>query len=335
VSSLQEPSTILQNGLFRGVSLPHGDLLSIEALIESGYDQPWSDGMPLAPLDLELVETALATVDQSGDAFVGVFPGGAEVSVRDVAIGTVLAGGAPEYLPVVLAAADAFFVDGDARVATRGSNGQCVIVNGPVAQELDINGHFGAFGPGWRANATIGRALSLLVVAGAGRGSSPFGDPSQYTFCFAEDLRDSDWTPLHVTLGFPSDTSTVTVHSVRKMGRNFDRGSKSPEAYVERWGLFLRDDVGSTHWEDDKEVVIVLVVSEEWRRQLVVAGWSKDDLRSALYPVLVAPPSPAGRPLRLAEHDLTIVSAGGPAEATGWALVNYGVRPAIRVVERA
>jgi hypothetical protein len=335
VTSVEDPPTFLQDGLFRGVTVPHGDSLSIEALIETGYEQPWSDGMPLAPLDLGLVGTALQTLDRSEDAIVGTFPDGPAVSVRDVAVGTVLAGGAPEYLPVVLAAAEAFFVDGDARVAARGSNGQCVIVNGPVAQELDINGHFGAFGPGWRANATIGRALSLLVVAGAGRGPSPFGDPSKYTFCFAEDLGDSSWTPLHVNLGFPAESSTVTLHSVRKSGRNFDRGSRSPEAHVERWGLFLRDDVGATHWEEDKDVVLVLVVSQDWRRQLSDAGWSKDDLRAALYPTLVAPPSPAGSPLRLAEDDLTIISAGGPAEATGWALVGYGIRPAVRLVERA
>jgi hypothetical protein len=247
----------------------------------------------------------------------------------------VLAGGAPLYLPVVLAATEAFFVDGEGRVAARGSDAQCVIVNGPIAQDLTINGYFGAFGPGWRANATIGRALRLIVTAGSGRGVSPFGDASQYTFCFAEDLGDSGWTPLHVDLGFSAGSSTVTVHSVRKAGRNFDRTSASPEAHAERWGLFLRDDVGATHWEEDQDVVIVLVVSHEWRRQLVDAGWSKDDFRAALYPLLVAPPSPAGVPLRLAEHDLTIISAGGPAEATGWSLVGYGVRPATRLIERA
>jgi hypothetical protein len=334
VATLGDAPTILEDGLFRGVPVPHGDSLAIHDLIEPGYRQPWSDGMPVAPLDLGLVEDALATVKHSGDALVGGFPSGPAVSVRDVAIGTVLAGGAPEYLPVVLAATEAFFVDADARVATRGRNAQCVIVNGPIAQELNVNGHFGAFGPGWRANATIGRALQLIVTAGAGRGQTPFGEPSQYTFCFAEDLRDSDWIPQNVNLGFPVDSSTVTVHSVRKAGRNFDRGSRSPEEHVQRWGLFLRDDVGAAHWEQDQDVIIVLVVSHEWRRQLTDAGWSKEDLRAALYPVLIAPPSAAGRPLRLAEHDLTIISASGPAEATGWALVGYGVRPAIRLVEQ-
>jgi len=322
---------VLEHGLFRGVPVPTGETLLIDDLLELGYDQPWSDGMPMAPLDLTLVDDAIATVDHLGDDVIGTFPDGQQVTVRDAAVATILAGGIPAYLPVVVAATEAFFTDVERRIDDRGSDSQCVIVNGPIAQTLDVNGYFGAFGPGWRANAAIGRALRLIVTAGAGFGPSAFGDSAQYTLCFSEELGDSGWTPLSVTEGFGPSANTVTVHSVRKAGRLMDRTSHTPEQHVERWAMFLRDDVGAAHWEED-ELRLVLVVSHEWRRQLVNFGWSKEDFGAALYPLLIAPASPNGQPLRLAPEDLTIISTGGPAEATGWTLVGYGARPATNAI---
>src|ERR1700760_3104530 len=100
---------------------------------------------------------------------------------------------------------------------------QVVIVNGPARQALDINCTAGCFGPGWRANATIGRALRL-VVRDVWRGlpdfldRAPFSTPARYTFCFGEDEEGSDWLPLSVERGVAAGRSAVTVASMMTIG---------------------------------------------------------------------------------------------------------------------
>jgi len=91
-----------------------------------------------------------------------------------------------------------------------------IVVNGPIAKELDINGGHNAFGPGRRSNATIGRAirLALLNIGGAHPGSTDmatFGSPGKYSFCIAENEAANPWEPLHVERGYPADASTISV----------------------------------------------------------------------------------------------------------------------------
>src|SRR5262249_52736122 len=143
------------------------------------------------------------------------------VTAEHVAINAVMAGCRADYMPVVVAAVRAHLhekANCHSTTGTLSGAAQLVIVNGPVRTELDINGRAGCFGPGWRANATIGRALRL-VIRNVCRSipyfldRATFSTPARYSFCIGEDEEDSSWLPLHVERGFEPGTSAVTVQS--------------------------------------------------------------------------------------------------------------------------
>ena len=101
------------------------------------------------------------------------------------------------------------------RQTTTHAGAPLIIVNGPIVQRLRINCGTGVFGPGWRANATIGRALRLVLVniggAGPGVDASQTGHPGKYTYCIAEYEAANPWQPLHVERGFRKEQDVVTV----------------------------------------------------------------------------------------------------------------------------
>ena len=145
-------------------------------------------------------------------------PSGSAITVRNLAINAVLAGCRPEYFPVVLAVVRAmaapeyrFFHT----AITTHPGGVAIVVSGPIAEELGIASGQGCLGPGFRANATIGRAVNLTLINVArsipGRSSlATHASPAQYSYCFAERLEGHPWQPLHEEYADAS-TSTVTV----------------------------------------------------------------------------------------------------------------------------
>jgi len=191
-----------------------------ERLQELFLRRGWSDGLPVVPPTVARVKHALAFADRAPTEVLGeVEPLKGLASVEKVAANAVMAGCRPEYLPVVLAAVEclldlAFNLRG---VQTTDENvTPLLIVNGPVARELDVNASFGALGPGWQANAAIGRAIRLVMhnIGGGWPGAVAFaglGQPGRYTLCLAENEARSPWDPLHVETGLPPGTSAVTV----------------------------------------------------------------------------------------------------------------------------
>jgi hypothetical protein len=143
-------------------------------------------------------------------------------TVEKIAINAVMAGCRPEYLPVVIAAVEAVCTDKfniHGVLATTHFAGPVLIVNGPIRDRIGMNYRVNALGQGNRANATIGRALQLVVrnVGGGRPGEidrAALGQPGKYTFCFAENERESPWEPLHVGRGFARDQSAVTLVAV-------------------------------------------------------------------------------------------------------------------------
>ena len=185
------------------------------------YQRGWTDGLPIVPPTLSRVEAALATINTvSKDTVIATLdPLQGLATVEKIAINAVMAGCRPDYLPAILAAVEAiaeptFNLRG---VQTTDENvTPLLIFNGPVARELDINASFGALGPGWQANATIGRALRLIMhnIGGGWPGAvslAGLGQPGRYTLCLAEHEAESPWPPLQVELGYAPDISTVTV----------------------------------------------------------------------------------------------------------------------------
>ena len=193
---------------------------SPDTIQEFLFAQGWTDGLPVVPPTHAAVRAMLAAVSRDAAEEIGPIPPRMRMgSLEKIAINAVMAGCRPEYFPVVLAALDAV-LDPECRlygIRTATNNGTpLIIVNGPIVKRLGLNSKGNVFGQGWRANATIGRALQLVLrnVGGDAPGETDMstqGQPGKFTFCIAENEDESPWQPLHVERGFSRDDSTVTV----------------------------------------------------------------------------------------------------------------------------
>jgi hypothetical protein len=257
----------------------------MEWLFESG----WSDGLPVIPPTPRNVQRMLAGTTRQAEALIGhIPPKGGRATVEKIAINAVMAGCKPDYLPVVIAAVEALLDD---RCNTRGV--QCsthiasplVIVNGPLVPELGINCGHNVFGPGWRANATIGRAVKLVLVnlGGASPGiadKATFGHPGKFTYCIAENEAANPWEPLHVERGFAPTDSTVTVFAAEAPHNINNHWSATPHGLLQTVADTMAT-LGSNHLYLGGESFLVL--GPEHADVLARAGWTKRDVRAFLF----------------------------------------------------
>ncbi len=189
--------------------------------VDRCHELGWTDGLPVIPPTVPRVAAMLAVLGDPDDVIAGMPPSGAPVTNRALAANAVMAGCLPGHLPVLAAIVRAvcvpeFNLNGIA--TTTGPSTPFAVVSGPAAVAAGLNAGRGALGPGWRANASIGRALRLLMgnVGGARPADvskSIMGQPGRYTMCIAENEARSPWEPLHVTLGLDAGQSAVTVLS--------------------------------------------------------------------------------------------------------------------------
>ena len=252
-------------------------------------EKGWSDGLPVIPPTRQRVEQMLAYCDRPWDKPLGKVPPryGEATPVR-LAANAVMAGCRPQYFPVIMTAIEALCeepFDLYGVQATTHPVAPLAIVNGPVAQELGINGGHNAFGPGAQANATIGRAirLALVNIGGAipGLGDmSTFGSPAKYTYCVAENEADSPWEPLSVERGFARDASTVTVVGADNPHNVNDHESHTAEGICTTIAGTLAT-TGNNDVYYDAEPLIVF--GPEHAKTVAAAGWSKVDVRRFIY----------------------------------------------------
>jgi hypothetical protein len=283
--------------------------------IEACFERGWTDGLPVVPPTPERVLAMLEGTSRAPDDVIGrIPPDYATCTVEKVAVNAVLAGCRPEYLPVVVTAVEAalepdFGLHGV--LATTNFVGPVVMVNGPIAGAIGMNARVNALGQGNRANATIGRALQLVVrnVGGGRPGEidrATLGNPGKYTFCFAEDEEGSRWESYAVERGFPKEASTVTVFVGDGAAPIVDEISRTPESLTRSYAACLR---AAHHPKKVADVAAFLVVTPEHARVFHDAGWSKQRLKDEL-----------GTLLRIPVRDL-LRGAGGiemgllPAEA--------------------
>ena len=184
------------------------------------YSHGYTDGLPIVPPSVDRVKQFVEATGKRPQEVVGLVPplmGSA--TVERVAINAVMAGCRPEYMPTFLAAVSAV-CDPQFNLSTIQSTtnpaSPLLILNGPQRKRLDVNSGSGCFGPGWRANATIGRALRLVLLnVGGGKpgvvDKATQGYPGKYTFCFAENEEESPWEPLAVERGFAPADDTITA----------------------------------------------------------------------------------------------------------------------------
>ena len=192
----------------------------LDAINRLYRERRWSDGLPIVPPTQERGARMLGATRRARDEVVAaVAPGYGAATVERIAINAVLAGCDPEYLPLLIAATAAvaapeFNLQGIQ--STTNPVAVWLIINGPVAQRLNVNSTFNCLGQGAWANATLGRALRLILqnVGGALPGEmdrATQGQPGKYSFCCAENEAGNPWEPLHVERGFARECSTVTV----------------------------------------------------------------------------------------------------------------------------
>lgn len=192
----------------------------LERTYEHAYDQGWTDGLPIIPATPESVQRFVAASGRAADDLIGVLPprkGRATVEV--IAVNAVMAGCRPEYMPVIIAAVEGMTDPAyplEFMQVTTNPMTPFLLVNGPVRKKLEINSGTGCLGPGWRANATIGRAIRLIMNNAGGAlpgvySKVSFGSPLRYSYICGENEEENPWTPFHVDRGCRREDSAVTV----------------------------------------------------------------------------------------------------------------------------
>ncbi len=260
----------------------------LAAFNEECESRNWSDGLPLIPPTIARVDAMLAGTSRARDEIVAsIAPGFGAATVERVAINAVMAGCRPEYLPVLLAAVEAvadptFNLQGIQ--ATTNSAAPWIIVNGPLAMTLGVNSGLNCLGQGNRANATLGRALRLVLqnIGGALPGQmdrATHGQPGKYTFCCAENEAANPWTPLHVERGFGADDNVVTV--VGAAGTlNLNSHSKDTADLLRAIALSLVYPTSNDYHFAGAPWVIL---SPEHAEVLQRGGLSKDDVKRGIW----------------------------------------------------
>jgi hypothetical protein len=185
------------------------------------YEKGWTDGLPILPPTEERVLMMLKRTSHSPVENVteNMLPEGLTATVEKVAIVGAMAGCEPEYMPVLLAAVEAFGNDVfSSTVRSTTSFAFAIILNGPIAKQLGVNSGVNALGSGTgnKVNAAIGRFLRLAIICLGGSKSgvndmSSQGNPSKYSFAFAENEDRSPWDPFHVSLGYRPNDSVLTI----------------------------------------------------------------------------------------------------------------------------
>jgi len=334
---------------------------------ETWFDRGVTDGLPVVPPSRARVDAMLAATERPRDELVAqVPPNFGRATVEKLAVNAVMAGCRPEYFPVVLTVIEAacdpvFNLHGQS--GTTNAASPLIIINGPIRQALEVNCAAGVFGPGYRANATIGRALRLVMInlggTRAGQISmSTMGHPGRYTYCIGEYEEASPWEPLHVERGFAAGDSTVTLFSGEGPFTINDHLSRSASRLAASLGWSA-----AGIWNHKSFPLYghtLFVVGPEHARTLGEERWSKQDFRRFLYDTIRRParellPGPDGAETgRLKDlldgrtgeeripkfpslEEIVIVVAGGTAGrfsavVPGWMGGELGSRPVTRAI---
>ncbi len=259
---------------------------NVQDLFES---RGWTDGLPVVPPTEELILEMIAGSGLPADHPVAVMaPSGVMATVEKVAINAVMAGCRPQFMPIVLAALRAMSqpqwnlagVQATTHMAT-----PMIIVHGPIRSRVGINSGSNVFGQGFRANATIGRAVRL-VMTNLGQGypgktdMATFGTPCKFSFCAGENEEESPWEPRHVELGMAASQSAVTVHGAESPHNIQDHGSRTSDELLLTF-VDAMNTIGNNNAGLGGEML--LAIGPEHARILAAGGMSKDDVRAELH----------------------------------------------------
>jgi hypothetical protein len=263
---------------------------SLEVINNLFVEKGWCDGLPIIPpTELAVEKMLTGTKRNSMEILATIPPTWGEATVEKIAINAVMAGCLPEYMPIIITALEAMTED-RFRLAeiqpTTHPVAPLIVVNGPIRKKLNINSRAGAFGPCWRANATIGRAIRLILlnIGGAFPGKfdmSTQGQPSKYTYCIAENEEDSPWEPLHVEKGFEASTSTITVIAAENPHNINEHVAISGEELLTSISNSVMT-MGSNNVLF-QEGTPVIALCPEHAATIASDGFSKNDVRNYIY----------------------------------------------------
>ena len=256
------------------------------AAVDYCYEQGWTDGLPVVPPEESRVRATLAFEGRPPETVIAVHPAtGLELTVHAAAVNAVMAGCLPEYFPVLVAAFEAMQEEPynfHGSTASTGGSAPLLIVSGPIVDELGMNAGVNLFGPGNRANATIGRAVRLCILnvfrmTPGIADKSTQGHPGKYTFCIAERADRNPWPALHEELGYGPDISSVTVYAGSGFCNIENHGGGSVESLL----VTIADTMSNYGCISLGQTLLVL--APEHAEIIASTGWSKPQVQQFLY----------------------------------------------------
>jgi hypothetical protein len=333
-------------------------LREVRMLMEQLQEQQWTDGLPVIPPARAFVEEMMATTSADPQTVVAMLdPAGAAATVEAVAANAVMAGCRPEYFPYVLAAVEAV---ANPRFNLRGNlcsthiSHPLVIINGPSRDRHGVNYRGNCFGQGFRANATIGRALNLSLVNIAGAipqvvDRAIFGHPGKFSYCIGENEEASPWDPLHVTMGLLPNDDAVTVYAAEPPHSIIGLCFQNPQELLDICADSMAQ-AGLTHYYVGGDVL--LIFGPAHAQILADARWTRADVQTYLHERTRKPISllklggiwgreveqnrwpkwvnraddSAQAPLVREPHDLKLLVAGGPGAGSSAFVPGWGTR---------
>lgn len=310
--------------------------------IELMFERGWTDGLPVVPPTPSKVAAMLDGVRQP-DEVLGTVPARRRIVTAELAaVNAVMAGCKPEYFPVVVTAIEAVLDSAfnvNTAATSTGGSAICVIVSGPMADEIGMNARHNALGSGNRANATIGRAARLTVSnaldAKTGKlDGSSVGHPGKYTFCFAEDPPGAPWQTLAVEKGYSELDTTVTIMATEGPRQIANHLNEDPAGVLLSFASAMK---APSNFIAGKSGQVVVVIGHEHQMAIREAGWTKAQVSEFLVEHSRVTPEELGAggvllesgaqhdmapgtdgKLAVVAHsdDIVLVTAGGPG--AGW-----------------
>ena len=324
---------------------------SLDEIQDAMYAKGMTDGLPIIPPTEERVMKMIEYNKLDPQKLIGpVEPAKGLATVEKIAINAVMAGCLPEYLPVIIAAVEAWQKTGFDLFGVQATTHPCGmigIINGPIRDKLKINYSSGCMGPGWRANATIGRAIRLVMlnIGGAAPGpvdKSTQGSPCKFSFCFGENEAENPWEPFHVERGFDINDSTISVVG---MEAPHDINAQDGKCALDVCRIIASSIMspGSSNFRFRTGSDLLVVIGPEHASFIARDGWTKKDVQEYLFEHSQVPfelitqthiehrrktPGQYGEfgdkiPVVLAPDNIKIVVAGGPGLHSCW-MPNWG-----------
>jgi hypothetical protein len=261
------------------------------------YDREWSDGLPIVPPTLEKIEAFLSFTDRDRDETLGiVLPESRAVTIWSVAVNGVMAGCRPEYMPILVALAEAMAdpIYGVEHSGNTPGAETLIVLNGPIIKQLGFNYQQGVLRDGFLPNTSVGRfwRLALRNLAGflphkTDKGS--FGNTFRVVLAENEDaLAKIGWPPNSVDMGFKAGDNTVTISRMTGGGVLASVTGSKPEQMMpyiadglaKQTGWEIVFTVGGLTFGTLRPALVLTPILAE---TIARAGWSKDDVKRYLF----------------------------------------------------